>query len=227
MIKLKNLLIEEFEPYTPFSTKDPASNGKKVWNTNDPWEYYLDKDTQVWWTRKRGLGGDWLDMKARISDERYKQAMATLDAYIAARKKIEGDGSSKSSTTSTKSDKTATTASAPEKSSPMKNAAVDVRTPEVRGKETVDADEIEMKEKPIEAGQRNYNVRVLSQTEDGEYLEVRLPKRGILNRKPVVYVKASDFNVSADGTTATYNKNSGEKFNIYKAKRKRNKNTEE
>ena len=92
MIKLKTLITEaKATIWDSFTLSD-----------RDPWEYYCDKSTKIWYTRKKGTS-TWLDMKTHLSAANYKQAMDIITKgpiYSTSNKnKVNNDKSSTNSKT--------------------------------------------------------------------------------------------------------------------------------
>jgi len=80
MIRLKTLLAEYQNTYT--NPKTPITMGP-----TDPWEYYMDVNTNKWYTRKKGTD-NWIDMEAKLPNENMQKALDKLNKYIDVRAKL-------------------------------------------------------------------------------------------------------------------------------------------
>ena len=68
MIKLSSLITEtKASIWVPFTLSD-----------KDPWEYYCDKATKIWYTRKKGTT-EWIDMKSKLSAPAFKTAIDNIN----------------------------------------------------------------------------------------------------------------------------------------------------
>jgi len=68
MIKLSSLITEvKATIWFSFTLSD-----------KDPWEYYCDKATKIWYTRKKGKT-QWIDMKSSLSPENFKIAIDNIN----------------------------------------------------------------------------------------------------------------------------------------------------
>ena len=73
MIRLKTLLTE-FQ-YTYTNPKTPITMGP-----TDPWEYYMDVNTNKWYTRKKGTD-EWIDMEAKLPNANMQKALDKLNVF--------------------------------------------------------------------------------------------------------------------------------------------------